>query len=161
MDYASARELFGDARTAAIECERTRRMLQAMEDTEGPTGGGMGPRVSRGAVSDPMRKVDARIDKEAVWRRRIEENERLMDYATGVCYGEQQDGRGGVDALLGAAYADVLWWRHLAAESWDEVARVVGYSPRRCAELQAVAFDFIDANGIRATIAGVRDGLAD
>lgn len=161
MDYASARELFDAAREAAIECERTRRMLQAMEDAEGATGGGMGPKVSRGSTSDPMRRVDARIDREAVWHRRIEEDERVMDYATGVCYGGETDGKGGVDALLGTAYADILWWRYLAAESWDTVARMVGYSPRRCAELQAIALDFVDANGIRATIAGVKDGMQD
>lgn len=132
-----------------------------MEDAEGPTGGGMGPRVSSGTVSDPMRRVDARIDKEGVWARRIAEDERLMDHAVRVVYGADQDGRGGVDALLGATYADILWWRYLAAESWEGVARAVGYSARRCVELRDIALDFVDANGIAATIAGERMGLAD
>lgn len=161
MDYASARDLFEAAREAAVECERTRRMLQEMEAGEGVAGGGLGMRVSRGSTSDPMRRTDARIDHENVWRRRIAEDERLMDYATSVLYGAEQDGRGGVDALLGTAYADILWWRYLAAAPWAVVARMVDYSVRRCAELHAVALDFVDANGIRATIAGVRDGMSD
>ena len=152
--WDDARGLFETARAAAQECERTRRMLRAMEDAEGATGGGMGARVSRGSVSDPMRRVDARIDKEALWQRRIEDNERVMDRATCVLYGAEQDGRGGIDAALGSVYADVLWWRYLAAESWDDVARMVGYSPRRCAELQAIAFDYVDSVGVAGAIRG-------
>ena len=60
----------------------------------------------------------------------------------------------GIDAALGSVYADVLWWRYLAAESWDDVARMVGYSPRRCAELQAIAFDYVDSVGVDGAIRG-------
>ena len=136
-------------------------MLIAMETTEQSVGTALGMKVDSGSISDPMRRVDARIDKESRWHQRIEEDERLMDLATSVCYGRDQDGKGGLSLLLGMLYADILWWRYLAAESWETVARMVGYSPRRCAELQAIALDFVDANGIRATIAGVRDGMRD
>lgn len=154
MDYTNARDLFTAARDAAAECERTRRMLQAMEDAETGGGSAMGARVSRGSVGDPMRRVDARIDKERVWFARIEANESLMDFATCVLYGRDQDGRGGVNAALGGAYADVLWWRYLAVEPWATVARMVGYSRRRCMELQAVAFDYVDSVGIYDAITG-------
>lgn len=163
MDYASARDLFDAARDAAMECERTRQMLLRMEHAaEGIGGASFEPRVRTTSEPDRMgSRVAALIDREDAWRARIEEDERLMDHAVRVIYGADQDGRGGVDALLGATYADILWWRYLAAESWEGVARAVGYSARRCVELRDIALDFVDANGIRATIAGERVGLAD
>lgn len=156
--FLEARDLFDAARAAAMENERTRRMLMEMELRE--TGGGSSDvKISRGSISDPMRRVDARIDKEALWGTRIEENERLMDYATCVLYGENQDGKGGVCALLGSAYADVLWWHYLGCETWKRVGEIVYYSERRCKQIRDIAFDLVDSIGVDAAIAGT--GIAE
>ena len=76
----------------------------------------------------------------------------VVDAACAVLYG--RDFRGGLDKLLGTAYADVLYFRYLAYESWDTVAERVGYSVKQCQRYCWVAFDFIDANGIEETADG-------
>ena len=151
--YTDARSLFDAARSAALECERTRRMLIAMELRE--TGGGASDvKISRGSISDPMRRTDARLDKEALWGVRIEENEQLMDYATCVLYGRDQDGKGGISLLLGMLYADVIWWHYLGCETWARTGDIVGYSPQRCKALRDIAFDFVDGLGLANIIDG-------
>lgn len=154
----SARNLFDAARSAAMECERTRRMLLAMELREGGSGG-EGAKVNGGSVSDPMRRVDARLDMEAQWGARIEENEQLMDYATCVLYGRDQDGKGGITALLGSACADALWWHYLGCETWVIAAHMVGYSDKWCKQMRSVAFDLIDSVGADEVMNG--RGLAE
>ena len=156
--YACARDLFDAARTAATECERTRRMLLAMEAAEQGGRASLDSKIARGSISDPMRRVDARIDREAAWRVRIEENESLMDYATCVLYGSEQDGKGGIAVLLGTAYADALWWYYLGHETWERTGEIVGYSKSRCKSMRDVAFDLVDALGLAATICG--EGMA-
>lgn len=157
--FASARDLFDAARDAALECDRTRRMLMAMESAEQTAGSQLGAKVSHGSISDPMRRVDARIDRESALYQRIEEDEALMDAATRVLYGAEQDGNGGVCAMLGTVYADVLWWHYLACETWLRTGAIVGYSQQHCKRFRDVAFELIDAHGIAAVIAG--DGMAE
>lgn len=152
----SARDLFESAHDAAWECERCRRQLLAMRES---SGAGSDIHVSRGSISDPMARVDRIIDREARWESIIERDEALMDYATAVLYGRDQDGNGGVDALLGSVYADVLWWHYLALETWERVGRIVHYSPERCKQLRDIAFDVIDANGLLETVNGI--GMAE
>lgn len=157
--YSSARDLFDAARGAAIECERIRRMLIAMESAEQSVGTALGMKVDAGSISDPMRRVDARIDKESRWHQRIEEDERLMDLATSVCYGADQDGKGGLSLLLGMLYADIIWWHYLGTETWARTGDIVGYSPQRCKAIRDIAFDFIDGLGVANIIDGM--GIAE
>ena len=157
--YGSARDLFEAARDASRENDRTRRMLVAMEEQEGLRGAGTGARVASGSIGDPMACVDARVDREAAWHRRIEENCELIDLASAVIYGRWYDGEGGVDALLSSKHADVLEWYYLACEPWHEVARKVGYSWQRCRQFRDEAFDTIDSYGLQRVIGGL--GLAE
>lgn len=157
QSFADARELFEAAREAALDMERTRRMLEAMEASE-QSAGGSGPKVSHGSISDPMRKVDARLDRERLWHARMEEDARLVDYATCIVYGAAQDGHEGVCALLSTLHADCLWWRYLGCATWAEVGQIVGYSRTRCKELVAEALDCIDAYGAERMLDGM--GLA-
>ena len=153
--YGSARELFEAARAAAQENERTRRMLSTMEESEGMRGAGTGARVAAGSVADPMARVDVRVDREAAWHRRVEENCALIDLAGAVIYGRWYDGEGGVDALLSTAHADVLWWYYLACEPWRSVGERTGYSEQRCRQMRDEALDTVDAYGLRRVIDGV------
>lgn len=157
--FVCARDLFDAARVAAFECERIRRMLQAMEDAEQTCGAELGSKVQSGSISDPMRRVDARIDKELLWLQRIEQDESLMDAATCVLYGRDQDGKGGVSLLLGMLYADVIWWHYLGCETWARTGDIVGYSPQRCKALRDIAFDFVDGLGLANIIDG--KGIAE
>lgn len=154
-EYMSARDLFDAARAAAMECERTRRMLLAMESTEAIAGHGMTERVRSGSVPDPMRRTDARIDRERMWSARIEENERLIDLCHSILYGREQNGKGGVCALLGSVYADALWWHYLACETWARTGEMVGYSVTRCKDMRDVALDLVDTLGLPEVIDGI------
>lgn len=153
--YASSRDLFEAARSASKENDRTSRMLAEMEEAEGLRGAGTGARVASGSIGDPMARTDARVDSEAAWHRRIEENCELINLASAVLYGRWYDGSGGIDSLLSGKHADVLWWYYLACESWSVVAEKVGYSQQRCMQLRDEAFDTIDSYGVRRIVDGL------
>lgn len=152
-DYGSAREFFQAARDASVDASRTREMLERMERAEGLRGQAYGPRVSSGAA-DAMGRTDARIDFEGAARERIREDDELVAQASTAIMG-REPGRGGVAALLGAAYADAMWHRFVLAEPWSLVAERVGMSERWCRDACDVAMDLVDARGF----ADVADGL--
>lgn len=151
-----AREFFESVRLAAMDADRTARMLSEMESREGVRAQSYGPR-STGGTCDPMRATDARIDREAEWRQRIEHDYALIDEASEVIYGPGNEG--GIAVLLGTPTADAMWWRYCDAASWDEVSKAVGYSVRSCLRMVEVAHDTIDSLGVGAVKAG--DGGAD
>ena len=146
-----AREFFGAVRAAAIDAERTRRMLFAMESREGVKAQSYAPRIT-GGKSDPLAVTDARIDREAEWHGRIERAYALIDEACAVIYGT--DGRGGVASLMGTTTADAMWWRYCDAASWEKVARVTCYSKPHVQRLVYAALDMVDALGFEAVKAG-------
>lgn len=153
--YASARDLFEAARDAALEVERTRRTISRMEQAEGVRAQGYQPPVRRSREDvNGTARTDARIDVEERMRRRIDEDYRLIDLAAEVCYGAWP-ASGGVAALLGSAYADVLYFRYCQADPWGAVADKVGLSEKWCREAARPALDQVDAYGVDA----VRQGL--
>lgn len=152
-DYTSAREFFAAVRDASIEADRTRRMLQRLEASEGLKGQSYSPRVASGN-RDVMQRTDARIDYEERMRERIDEDYAIMELGDQVIYG-RESGKGGIDALLGSAYADVVWWRTCGAAPWQEVAERVSYTRRYCMEMYGVAMDAVDAYGFEACADGV------
>lgn len=158
-DYGngSARDFFEAVRDASRDAERTSRTIKAMESREGVRAQTYGPR-GRGGPHDAMAATDARMDYEARYRRRIEEDYRLIDAACDVIYGADQS-TGGVGAILGAPYADVLWWRYCAAATWPEVAEGTGMSERWCRDAVGVAMDVVDSYGVARMARGL--GLAE
>lgn len=151
-DYTSAREFFAAVRDASIEADRTRRMLQRLEAAEGLKGQSYAPRVASGN-RDVMQRTDARMDYEERMRQRVNEDYALMDLGDQVIYG-RESGKGGIDALLGSAYADVVWWRTCGGATWDGVAEAVSYSRRRCVEMYEAAMDVVDAYGFERCAQG-------
>lgn len=147
----TARDFFDAVAVAAKDRERTRAMLARMEAMEQASGSGLGGRVA-GGKADPMARTDARIDSEAVWHRRMSECEALMDRAEAVIYGV--DGRAGVALALGSVYADVLWWRYVAAEKWPVVAVAVGKDRKTCTIYRNTALDYVDSVGLEAAARG-------
>ena len=145
-DFLSARDFFETVRDAVLEGERAQRQIKAMKAGEGirPAslfGGHGGARDVTG-----MARVDARIDLESVYERRIAEAASLVAAARDVIYG--RDGRGdGLERLMGSAVSDCMWWRYCAAESWAVVALSCGYSKSQCRRLCAQGLDACDFFG--------------
>lgn len=157
--YGSARELFAAVRDAAIESRRAERALERMRAAEGVRAQGYEPRVSGGgAPSSGMGATDARMDQESRLSGRIEQDRALLDLASAVIYGHES-GKGGVDALMGSAVADAMWFRFCAAEGWVQVADRIGYSVRQVSRLVDQGTDAVDFFGVRNCACGV--GLAD
>lgn len=157
-EYQSAGDLFEAAREAAKDADRISRTLARMESREGLHAQSYQPSV-RGGDHDVRATTDARLDYERRVRRRREEDYALIDLACSVIYGSDQTGSGGVAALMGADYADALWWRFCAAETWEAVAAGTGMSERWCQQAVPYAFDVIDSYGIRRVIDGL--GIAE
>ena len=87
--YATARDLFEAARTAAQELERTatqRELLASRRGYRSPSLSGAGGGCS--ADAGGMRASDALIDYEAMMRGRVAEDAELLEFASHVLYGE-------------------------------------------------------------------------
>lgn len=152
----TSRDYFAQVRDAAIDAERTRRTLAAMESREGVKAQRYGASV-QGGTRDVMAATDARLDRELAWRDRIERDYALIDHACALIYGV--DNRGGIAALLGTATADAMFWRYCAAVSWADVAKAVSYSQAWCFRAVATAHDLVDSLGFKAVMEG--DGKAE
>ena len=157
MRYQTAREFFEAAREAARDADRIRLQLAAMDArSESLGGGGFEPRVR--STPDPDRiglRVSALIDHGGMLERRQADDYRLIDAACRVLYGP--DDRGGLYALVGWP-ADAIYHHYLALRTWDETARLMGYSVQHVRRQVAWALDLADANGQMWTELG--DGFA-
>lgn len=151
--YATAKDLFEAARdavreraaaSAQLEHMRARRMLGSKP--VGWSGGAQRRDVNGTSASNDL------VDFEAMMRGRLAEDERLLDFAARVAYGE--DGRGGVAALLGTGYADVLFWRYLNAETWVACGNMCHVAPATAKRRAMCALDAVDAVGIERAIDG-------
>lgn len=142
--YATARDLFEAARTAAQELERTatqRELLASRRGYRSPSLSGAGGGCS--ADAGGMRASDALIDYEAMMRGRVADDAELLEYASHVLYGE-----GGVSSALGGIYADVLCWRYLMACTWS-VTAMANHMDERTARVYAdSALAVVDSLGI-------------
>ena len=156
--YATAREFFEAARSAAREADRIGRELAEMEASADATGGGgFEPRVRSTPDPDRIgRGVAAKVDNEAVLRARQESDYALIDAACELLYGA--DRRSGLYALVGWP-ADAIYHHYLALRTWEDAARLVGYSVRHVQSCVRVAFELADANGQMWTELGV--GMAE
>ncbi|MRX82244.1 hypothetical protein [Eggerthella guodeyinii] len=99
----------------------------------------------------------ALIDYQERMKQRIADDERLMEFATAVIYGE--DGTGGVSALMGSAHADALFWRFLAAGTWRTCTEQCDASESTVRRMVREAFDLVDALGFDRTAKG--EGIAE
>ena len=158
MQYATAREFFEAARSSALDAERIRRELAAMDGREESLGGGgFGPRVRSTPEPDRMAgMVATHVDRRGMLERRQQEDYRLIDAACAVLYGA--DNRSGLYALVGWP-ADAIWHHYLGLRTWEETASLVGYSEPHVRRMVAVALDLADANGQMWTELGV--GMAE
>ena len=152
--YATAREFFEAARSAAREADRIGRELAEMEASADATGGGgFEPRVRSTPEPDRMAsRVASKVDREGMLERRQDECYEVIDAACAVLYGH--DNRSGLYALVGWP-ADAIYHHYLALRTWEDAARLVGYSAAHVRRMVAVALDLADANGQMWTELGV------
>lgn len=149
----AAREWFEQVRDAAVDIERTARVLERMRAAEGVRGASLNPSVSgsREDVNGTAR-VDARMDFERRSRRRLEGDRELLRRAGDVIFGP--DGDGGIGRGIGPEYATVVWLRSVAygpgLTTWRNVADRMGMSVTSCRERYAVAMDYVDSVGLGA-----------
>lgn len=156
--YATAREFFEAARSAAREADRIGRELAEMEASADATGGsGFEPRVLSTPEPDRMAsRVASKVDREGMLERRQDECYEVIDAACAVLYGH--DNRSGLYALVGWP-ADAIYHHYLALRTWEDAARLVGYSVSHVKHMTSAAMELADANGQMWTELG--RGLAE
>ncbi|MCH4181378.1 MAG: hypothetical protein LKF44_08315 [Atopobiaceae bacterium] len=150
--FASARDLFETARGAALENARWRDRQEDMRSRTEHVGGTSSD-GGGGGWHDPNAASDSLMSFEEAHARMVEENERLMDYATAVLYGRHMDG--GLASLLDCEHADVVCFHWVMACPWDETARNMHRSVRWCRYAADVAFDTMDGIECDRIIDGV------
>lgn len=156
MSYANARSFFDAVRDAAVDAERCRRELEALEHNAYSVGSPSFEARIRGASSGDhlATVVGALVDREAAMHARVESDYRLIDAACALLYGSDGVGDGGLFALVGWR-ADAIYHHFLALRTWPQVAELLRYHPRYVQDQVAWAFDLMDANGMTATIGGI------
>ena len=136
MDF---RDLFHAAARAADDLDRCNAQIAAMrERLSSPRASRLDAVASKGA-SDPMRAVDAMIEREAKIRAgRAKECEAVLDAAW--------DAVGIVSADLSDAAAQVLSEHYLFGLTWAQVAESIGRRSRTTPKDMAdVALDWLDS----------------
>lgn len=149
--YSEPQDFFEAVRSAQKGLAAKRRIIENIERTEQSLPGGIVPQARPGEVK-PNAITDVKLDKLAAWEADIAEAAKLIASAYAVLYGEKQSG--GLLALLGVQYAELLDCRYIQLKSWEDVASTIGYSRRHCFELQRTAFDFLAYNGLQRTAEG-------
>lgn len=145
------RAFFESVRDAQNSLAAKKRIIDGMERTEQSLPGGIVPQARPGDTK-PNAVTDLKLDKLAEWEAEISECARLIASAYAVLYGDH--GSGGLLALMGVQYAEVLDARYIQRLSWEDVAARIGYSRRHCFDLQAAALDFLAYNGLARTARG-------
>ena len=158
MWFEDSRRLFEAARDACEDIDRANRELEQVEARATAVGRpSLEPHGRDGGASDRVgERVAAAMDATARLEKRIERNFELVDVATGLLYG--RDMHHGLATLMPAWVADALWWHYLAGTTWDDVAAMMGLSPRRVQGQARAAFELMDSLGMAKTVAG--EGLA-
>lgn len=144
----NAREYFEQASDAARDirrCEETYKRLCAKERLQAQRIDNM-PRGN--GHHDFTFVTDARLDFEASLPERLESDNAVISDAYALLYGS--DGKGGLYAIMGGVYADILYMRYVELMKWEKIAEYVFYTDRNCRLLARKALDFIDERGFAA-----------
>lgn len=151
----SARDFFESVKAASQEAWRTHLALERMQNSELLRSSSIAGGAS-GSKSDVngTRKTVARLDFEDKMRSRIEADYELIDQAHEVIYGTGEFG-GGIDALLGSAYADCMYWRYMDGATWRKVSDMTNLGESTCRYYVEASLDACDAYGLEAVAKGI------
>lgn len=152
--FASSRELFYAAKDAALDAERCRRQLDALEQRAQRIGSpSFEARVTGGDHDLIGRNVASLVDRERELEARVEQDYDLIDAACAVLYG--RDGvSDGLASLMPPWIADAIYYRYLGLRKWDDVAELLMVSPGHIQKRIRVAFELMDSLGMARTVAG-------
>jgi hypothetical protein len=150
-DTLKAREYFEQASEAAQDMHSASLRLSMMRESETLQAVRYDKETSGNAASDSMAKVDSRIDFEAVFDKRIADDQNVIDDAFLLLYGT--DGKGGLAHKLGNRYADVLCAHYLQLETYVDIGYQLGCGDRYLRMLADEALNYID----RVGFAKIRD----
>lgn len=142
----SSRAWFEYVRQCSVDAERVRQTIERMEAREQPHAQSYQPSVSHGGNADAMQATDARILYEDGQKDKQKERYAALDRANAILYGEP--GKVGLDKRLDSKHADVVCFYYCMADTWDEVARSVGYTESHCRRMATEAFAWMDENGM-------------
>lgn len=143
----TAREFFERVREAALDADRCKQQMDELDSRLHVIGGGgYEPRTSGNVEADKIgRRVASYLDRKSKLDKRAAEDWALVDRACIVLYGDDQVS-GGLCKVKSGEWADTLWWRFCAADTWDGVARATNNSRRHCQETCGWAMLWIDKN---------------
>ncbi|MBS5865731.1 MAG: hypothetical protein KIC37_05175 [Coriobacteriaceae bacterium] len=158
-DYQNARDLFNACREAALDADRIARTLSRMESREDVQAQSYEITGHAGHRCDPHAATDARMAYEIHIAKRQQWDYQLIDLVSALAYGQSFTGFGGIASIMGASYADVIWWRCCAAASWDEVAYWCSKSRSWCVGAYADVCRVIDVYGAKQVLEGL--GLSE
>lgn len=147
-----AEDFFEMVRDASRDMDRITRTIERMKSREDVGGASLGP-MSHGSASDPMGRVNVRLDFERHQAEVLTEARTTIDQAVALLFGH--DGRTGLAMALGNQYAEMLWLRYLDLNSLQTVAVLYETSRQTIRRRIDLAFDFIDSNGYDNTARGI------
>lgn len=140
----NAREFFCAARDAVQRQSTYRSRLEAKRQLavmkarrEGPSG--------RGGVTDPTKRIDDLIELQREFERERESDRALIGRAARVLKGY---------ANVDAPGATVLAMRYLGLVRWPAIADRLGIGYCRAREIECIALDRIDSEGLAAAERG-------
>ena len=152
MSGGDARWFFERAREASRDAESIRQQLLRLEANAHSLGAqGFEPRTR--STPNPHRmegRIVAYADRERELRSRADADYEIIERATRVLFGSDEDGHGGVAQHVGTLHADVLWWRYLDDSPWKQVASVLGVSVTTCRGAADAAMRWMDETGFCA-----------
>lgn len=141
-----ARAFFEDVRRAAIDAERCRQQLEALEArAKFGVGSGYHGRVQTSG-NGAERCMVAYVHQHELLEARRDRDFALIDKACAVLYGPDQMS-GGLCAL-NQKWADTLWWRFCTSSAWKQVSAGVGFSIRQCQTYVNDALRALDKMGL-------------
>ena len=139
-----AAAFFSDVRQAALDAERCREQLEALEaSARFGAGSGYHERVSTSGNA-VERRLASYVNQHDQLERRRDRDFALIDKACAVLYGADQTGNGGGLCVLNPRWADVLWWFYCAGSVWKQVSSFTGFSKRQCQQYRTDALKALD-----------------
>lgn len=145
----TAREYFEGARSAQRRIDGRLASIQSMVETEAQRAQRYDAIVHGSGISDPMARVDARIDAEARARAELADLEAAVDDARQVCAGIR---RANPNQPF---WGDALEHHYIDLMTWAESGSMFGVSAETMRRAAYSALDWVDAVGIAAAREGM------
>ena len=139
-------------RDASRDIDRITRTIELMKSREDVGGASLG-QMSHGSASDPMGRVDVRMDFEHHQAEVLTNSRMVIDQAKNLLIGA--DGRAGLSMAFGDEYAEMLRLYYLELEPLKVLAAAFKTSRQTVRRRMDMAFDFIDSNGYDNTARGL------